>query len=125
MKLPSGAILEVTMSDFATSKALYQVISKELKGVKFESADRVEQMFKDIFCVAISSVEIEKAVWECMKRATYDGIKITPDTFESEKAREDYLEVLFEVTRVNTLPFMKNLYAKFSPLLEKMGIILP
>ena len=124
MKLPSGAELKVTMADFATSKALYQAIAEELQGIKLNSIEG-EQFAKDVFCVALSSKKIEACIWECAKRATYNGLKLDADTFESEEARQDYLECMFEITRVNTLPFMKSLYAKFSPLLEKMGIILP
>ena len=124
MELPSGAVLKVTMSDFATSKALYQIIAEELKDVKVNSSQG-EQFGKDVFCVAISSKKIQAAVWECAKRATYNGKRIDADTFEPEEARQDYLAAMFEITRVNTVPFMKDLYAKFLPLLQSMGIILP
>jgi hypothetical protein len=71
-------------------------------------------LFKDIACELLSSPKFEKALWECMKKATIDGVKITEDTFEPEESRGDYLSVVIEVAKANVMPFMKNLSAQFS-----------
>ena len=66
---------------------------------------------KDLFCTFLASKKIEAALAECMKRVTYNGLKITEDTFEPVEARDDYLTVCVEVTRENVVPFMKSLFA--------------
>lgn len=121
MKLPSGAELKITLSDFETSKALYQAIADECKNIKMNPKDEVENLVKDLACVALSSKKIEECLWKCMERATYNSVKITKETFEPEQTRDDYLAVCMEVARVNVLPFMKSLYAQFSHVLP--GVI--
>ena len=121
MLLPSGAELEITMPPFAVSRALYQAVLEELKGAKINSSDEVDvNLFKDLFCVMLSSKKVDAALTECMKRATYNGLKIDADTFEPAAAREDYITVCFEVAKVSVIPFLKSLYAEFFPLLGKL-----
>lgn len=119
--LPSGAKLEVTPSDFKTAKALYMVIAAEAQALKLDPKAEVDvNFYKDIFCAGISSGLIESALSACMKRCTYNGLKITDDTFEPIEARQDYLLVCFEVARANVEPFMKGLSAKYQGILEKL-----
>lgn len=120
VKLPSGAELKLTMAPFAVSKALYQAILNEGISVKIHSKENVENVIKDIFCTVLSSKDIEDKIHACLERCLYNGLKITDETFEPESARTDYLNVLFEVASENVMPFMKDLYAKYSPLLEKL-----
>jgi len=118
MKLPSGAELEITLSPFATSRALFQAILDESKLLKLDpKADVDVNLLKDLFCTFLSSKKIEACIWECMKRATYNGLKITEDTFEPEAARDDYFSVCFETTKANILPFTKSLYAQYGHIL--------
>jgi hypothetical protein len=44
-----------------------------------------------------------------MERATYNGVKITRDTFEDMDTRADYFVVAKEVLWFNLNPFFKNL----------------
>jgi hypothetical protein len=119
--LPSGKELEVTMGSFTESRYLYQAFLKDAKNIDFdEDRDININFFKDLLCVALSSKEIEEKLWVCMKRALYNKDKITLDTFESEEARGDYFHVCFYVVKVNILPFVKDLYAKFQPFIETM-----
>lgn len=121
MKLPSGAELKVTLSPFAISRDLYQSILEEAKGLRLDPKSEVDvNLFKDIFCSALSSKKIESCTWECLKRATYNGLKVDGDTFEKEEARQDYIPACYEVARANVMPFMKGLSAEFSPILEQV-----
>lgn len=121
MKLPSGAELEINLSPFSISKSLYQAVLDELKSLKVDANTELDiNFFKDVFCVGLSSKKIEFALDECMKRAIYNGLKIDKDTFEPAAAREDYIAVCFEVAKVNLIPFTKNLFAQYSPALEKL-----
>ena len=112
--LPSGAVLKMNLASFAVSKELYQAFMEEIKDLKVDLKLNTEldiSFFKDLICVALSSKKIEKALWECMKVALYNGIKISDKTFEEEEARGDYFSVMTEVAMLNIKPFMKNLSA--------------
>lgn len=119
--LPSGAILEIGLSPFASSKALYQACLEEGKGLELDPKAEVDaNLFKDIFCVGLSSKKIEACLWKCMEKSLYNEMKITEDTFEPVEARDDYLTVCFEVAKANIMPFTKSLYAQYSPILAML-----
>lgn len=122
IKLPSGAELAITMAPFADSKALYQACLEELKHLKMDGRQEIDYNFlKDVFCSGLSSKKIEDAVFKCASRCLYGSLKITEDIFEEEKTREDYFDILYEVTKANIMPFTKNLYAKFSLVRESLA----
>lgn len=119
--LPSGAVLKLNPAPFADARNLYQAVLEELKGSRFDPQQSIDvNFFKDMLCSMLSSKKVEAALEKCMQRATYDGIKITKDTFEPVKARDDYLTVCFEVAKENVLPFMKSLYAQYAPLIAEV-----
>jgi len=110
LKLPSGAVLSLTHTPFAESKALYQAILDEARGINFEiNTEKMDINIKDLVCAGFASVKIEKALWVCMHRCLYNGQKITEDTFEPVESRGDYISVCIEVAKHNILPFMKSL----------------
>ena len=118
MDLPSGAELVIQLAPFTDSRELYQAMMEEAKGLKIEGKTDLDyNFFKDIFCTALSSKKIEKAVWKCAAKATYNSLRVTEETFEPAEARQDYLPFLFEVAQVNVEPFMKDLYAKYGHIL--------
>lgn len=117
--LPSGAKLEIYPADFLVAKRLYQVIAKEAEEIRVSGQDEVENLFKDILMRAISSEKIDAQLWECMKKCTYNGLRITPQTFEPVVARGDYLLAMFEVAVVNVSPFTKSLFTKFADISGK------
>jgi len=120
--LPSGAKLRISLSSFAVARDLFQAVMEELKSTKISAGTEIDvNLFKELFCSGFASKKIEKAVWECMKKALYDNQKITEETFEPEAARGDYLTVMFEVAKANLNPFMKSLYAVFEASLSKIG----
>jgi hypothetical protein len=119
--LPSGAELKIDVAPFAVAKALYQSILEEMKAVQIDPEQEVDvNLFKDLFCVSFSSKKIELALKECMKRAIYNGARITDETWEPVEARDDYLKVCFEVAKENIAPFVKSLYAEYSHLQEML-----
>lgn len=120
-KLPSGAILKITLAPFAEAKALYQACLEELRGLKVDPKEEVDvNLFKDLFCVGLASKKIEAALDVCMKRALYKDLKIDDKTFEDIEARQDYIPACFEVAKENISPFVKSLYAEYSPLWAKI-----
>jgi len=117
IKLHSGAVLNITLSPFAESKALYQAILEELKPVSFNASSDLAEVFKNLACVGFSSKRIEACLDVCFKRCTYDcgkgPLKIDKDTFEPVENREDYIQVCLEVIKENVAPFLKSLFAEY------------
>jgi hypothetical protein len=119
--LPSGAELDVTMSPFKIARALYMSVADEMKGLKLDPKAEVDANFwKDLLCTGLASKRIEEALAECMKRCTYNGLKITDDTFEPVEARADYLMVCFGVAKENIQPFTKDLFAKYGATFQSL-----
>lgn len=117
VKCPSGAVLKITPSAFAEAKALYKAVLKEAKAIDVSSKTEIATIYKELFCTAFSSEEIEKCLKECFKRCTYDNgkgdLKIDDSTFEPVETREDYMTVCMEVAKENIYPFAKSLYAEY------------
>lgn len=115
--MPSGLILKVTPAPFTDANELYKAIARECRGLDISSKDDLNVNFiKGIFCVLVASDEVEKRLWKCFERVTYNGVKITLETLEDEKARGDYFTICKEVATINVTPFLKSLYAEFVPL---------
>ena len=113
--LPSGAVLQVNLAPFADSKALYQAVLEEVRGISInDDQDIGVNLIKDLFCTGFSSKKIEATLEKCLARCLYKGERITKDSFEDAEARGDYMKVLIEVTKENILPFVKSLSAEFS-----------
>lgn len=118
IKLDSGAILNITMASFTDGNRLFKAVTKELEGLDLKE-DTVQKMaFK-----LMSSNEVEKALWICMERATYNQVKLTSNVFEDATARGDYLNVAKEVMVFNLTPFLKGLDSVFAGILPKSTIV--
>lgn len=112
-KLPSGAILQVNAAPFADAQRLSQACAKELAPLKISASTELDlDFFKNIVCAVASSENIERALWPCLRRCLYSGVKIDDGTFEPEDARQDYLLVVSEVLKANVFPFWKGLLSK-------------
>ncbi len=121
IKLQSGAELAITPSPFKEAKDLYQAVLEELKLLKLDPKSEVDVNFvKDLYCAGLSSRKIEEKLAACMKRVTYNGQKIDDNTFEPLEARGDYVDASYEVLKENISPFLKSLYAQFSPILGSL-----
>ena len=122
-KLPSGAVLQIGLSSFADSKALYQAVLEECRMVTISGLGKSEManLYKDLVCIGFSSPKIEKALNECFKQCLYNNgtgaLKIDKDTFEPAEARQDYMNVCLAVLKENINPFVKSLYAEFGHLI--------
>lgn len=121
MKLPSGAELKANLAPFSDAKALLQALAEEGIELEIRGDQEVDyNFFKNIIFKALSSKKIEDCVLKCASRSVIEGVKITPDLFEAEDKRGDYYPMCLKVAEVNLLPFTKSLYAKLSPILEKL-----
>lgn len=121
LKLKSGETLKIGVVPFRDAKNLFDSVSKEVKSSKWDAQQKIDVNFiKDTALSLLSSEAVEKNLWVCMSRSMYKGLKITEETFEEVKAREDFLEVCFEVAKETLAPFTKNLFAELQPLLEML-----
>ncbi|AFC22577.1 hypothetical protein phi1422_0057 [Bdellovibrio phage phi1422] len=122
-RLQSGAELKIGPASFRESKTLFDNVLKVVGKENWNPEHEVDINFiKGIVSQALSSEDVERALWPCLARSTYNGHKITEDLFEDVKLREDFLEICYEVGKENVLPFTKNLLEKFSHVFQEMGI---
>lgn len=129
IKLPSGAILKVAPAPFADSKALYQAILEEGKGIKVNSREEFGDLVKNVFCYSFASPKIEACLWKCFEKCLYDdtkgsAAKIDKDTFEPTERRQDWTQVCFEVAMENVSPFARGLMPLYSQILASAESIL-
>jgi hypothetical protein len=132
VKLNSGADLDITTT-FVDSHRLFMATMKEIESVRLEAGakslkelfemdlgEEALNTFKNLICRLLSSQEIDAALWQCFGRVTYNGVKVTKDTFEPDHVRADYLPVVKEVMVANLAPFTKNLDSLFSGVAGKI-----
>jgi hypothetical protein len=130
--LESGALLDITTT-FADSHRLFKAVMKEFENVKLEAgAQSLKELFamdlgeealntlKNLICRIVSSEIIDEAMWQCFTRVTYNGTKVTKDTFEAENVRGDYLLVVKEVMVANLAPFFASRDSLLSGLAGKI-----
>lgn len=113
--LPSGAELEVTMSGFKEVTNLHETVMREVAGLDFDRESTI-----NLYARLAASRAIKEALWPCIERATYNGAKITLDTFEPEAARADFYVVAQEVLVFNLRPFLTSLGSQFAALIQKI-----
>lgn len=119
--LPSGTVLKIQLATFAEAMVLNQAMLEEVRGLKIDATTEIDvNLYKDLFCVGLSSKKIESALWTCMKSCLYGDFRISKDTFEPEAARDDYFTVCFEVAKENIRPFAKSLYAQYGHILASL-----
>lgn len=120
MLIASGAEVKIAAADIEDSWALFQAFLKIGLTVPVKSGDELPNTLKDIFCASLASKELHGLLMVCANKCTYNGLKIEQSMFQSVKAREDYLEVLYLVAEANLKPFTKSLYARFKDILSKI-----
>lgn len=91
------------------------LLAKGLDIVKIADGDIVSA-----FMALDSSEEVYQAMFDCLKKSTYNNQKITLETFEPEDARKDLYDVFFYCLKVNVYPFFKGVLSRFGIRLEKI-----
>lgn len=119
----TGAKIVINPCSFQEAFRLKSAIQKALlrNNVSLEAA--LEQDITSLILAIDSDEEILDRMFDCLKKSTYDGIKITKDTFEDESARGDLYDIFFQCLKVNIYPFFKPLLSRFGIELKapKMG----
>jgi hypothetical protein len=123
--LPTGAKLVVTEAAYVDADALLKSLVRCAKGVplpkNFLEADVT--ILKDILVDAITSEEVDAALFKCGQRAMYETAKVTKDLFDDpqlkDRARQDRFIIFWHLIEVNCGPF----FAKtFSLLRERLAL---
>lgn len=114
LKLQSGSSLMIGVIPFSEAKNFYQAVLEEMRSVAFASKSEMGDIIKNFFCAGFSSKKIESALWVCLSRCTYNGLKIEEKTFEPMDAREDFTPICIEVALEVVRPFAKGLSAGLS-----------
>lgn len=120
--LKSGAELSMTVAPFADGMKLFKTIARELKQVDIELGDldvsklagKDINSIKNVVFQLLGSDAVEACVFDCLKRCTLNGVRITKETFEDENARPDFLPAAWEVIKLNLRPFVSGLNLSFS-----------
>lgn len=137
--LPSGAKLAMQPAQWQIVGTLRRTLANQLKAVKLEFSPSLVQGFmavavnkdlagpaktaalltalgvedvdtvKNTIFQLIGSEGLEAAMFDCMNSCTYNGARITQETFEPEGAREDFYPIVWEVLKLNLRPFFKGL----------------
>ena len=119
-ELPSGSKLDVTPLDFGEAFAVFQQVAKiigllelDLAGIDigkdFLAQDLVK--FKRPLAQVLSNHELEKAGKQCLKKCTYNGLKVTDSTWNDIVARKDYLFAMFFALKDNCGPFLEGAFS--------------
>lgn len=124
-KLLSGKELRIQPARFRQSKHLFDMIAQEIKSLRFDPKAEFDINFvKDTALGLVASEKVEQAIIACMENCLYENQKVNVELFEDNEARQDYLEICFEIAKENALPFTKNLSSKFEPILKDLGLSL-
>lgn len=123
--LSSGAKLVVTRAPYTLAMALHNSILKamggSLAGVDFLNSDMTVLVIQ-----AATSEDVSGNLLKCFARCTYQDLKVNADLFDdprpeiSDKAREDYYQIAYEVWRVNCSPFLKRIPSWLKAAIESM-----
>jgi len=112
----------INIASFSNCIKLKSAIARALlaQGVKLANIDlnNAETIIDSILAVDCSE-DVLKAVFACIGKSTYNKERITEATFEDEKARENYYEIIIECLKLNLSPFLKPLISKLNGLAVK------
>ena len=120
----NGAEIVINEADFISSLKLKNAVLKAIKesGVDIAKID-LEKItiasLEPIIAIVLSadtSDDVQKAVFKCLLRCTYNKEKITEDTFKPTVARKDYYEIVIACLKENLSPFFE------SPILKLKGL---
>ena len=132
----SGAEVKINMADFIDSSRLRVAvlgaikdsgveiskidITKLLTGIKDDMGAAVKSGALDSLLEVVISLDcsekVNNEIFNCLKRSTYKGEKITKSTFDPEDARGDYYHIVIMCLKVHLAPFFKTLFSKLSGL---------
>ncbi len=121
--LTSGAKLHVSTASFDNANSLIKALARCAKGLQLKDDILKTDLavMKDYLVEAVSSEDVERALFACMKKASYENVSVDKSLFDDPKlgdqARQDYFEICSKIIEVNSGPFFVKI---FSQLKERM-----
>lgn len=119
--LQSGKVVELSLAPIETALNLYRTIIYEcknagldLKIVEGESIADVILKNTEALLNILGSQQVLEAVQECSAKNLYDKQRFSMELFEDEKARRDFLPLIYLTAVENIRPFFPNLHTIFS-----------
>lgn len=130
IQVPSGKQVLINPAPFQDAMTLKSAIGKAISGSDVEiSIDFAKELKTQEFDLASivklaalvdSDAAINEALMKCLIRCTYDGEKITMQTFEPVEAREDYYPIVLACLKENIGPFFKSQLSRLLPAMEAL-----
>lgn len=132
--LGSGAKLTVSIAPFQDSLDLNKAILESIKGLNLSGEflksnlksfnlseidlsdfkDLINELINKILSISTSE-KVEKCIFKCAERATYENVRVTKDLFDDvklgQKARADYYEICLKIIEVNCSPFFAKTFS--------------
>lgn len=104
-------------SNVSISKEDFSYNAKNI--LKSKISDKAIAGFFSLVLNVDTSEEVYNNLMLCAKRASYGEFRINEDFFDTEEHRELYYPIMFEILKVNLMPFFKSLSSQFGGLFGK------
>ncbi len=124
--LKSGAKIVVSMADFADANGLRKAVMTAVRGLPLgpNIMDVDMSVLKDALSDVGTSDAVERWMFQCAEKATYEGIPINRALFDDPKvgaqARKDYFEIAAAVAQENLAPFFETALTSLKTLIAKL-----
>ncbi len=119
--LQSGKVVELSLAPIETALNLYRTIICECKNTGLDLKVIEGETIADIILKnteallnILGSQQVLEAVQECSAKNLYDKQRFSMELFEDEKARGDFLPLIYLTAVENIRPFFPNLHTIFS-----------
>ncbi|TDE17716.1 phage tail assembly chaperone [Dyadobacter psychrotolerans] len=120
LTVPSGAKVVMDIASFEDAMALKNAVEREIKEAKLSinlagvssTSDLDIGEFLTMAMAVDSSAEVNRCLMKCLMRCTYNGEKITANTFEPRECRQDYMPIMMQCMKDNLTDFFKPLVSK-------------
>lgn len=99
-----GIKVKFNEADFLTANKLRSILTQAVKKQGYDMSKLDGLITIEVIDCNSDLVDI---LFDCLKRCTYAGEKISRDTFEPIEARIDYYEIMMTCLEVNYLPFVQ------------------
>lgn len=86
---------------------------KDIMSLSEVSPESITSMINTLLSID-NSKRVRAALFRCAERALLGNDKIDRDFFEKIENRQYYYEIMFEIIKVNVIPFFKGLFLKLS-----------
>jgi hypothetical protein len=111
-KYENNAEVVINEADFEIQDRLHRAILNSMVG-SGKGVDYLLKLFVD--------PEVDKLLWECLQRCTYNKEKITKETFNDSKAKPNYYPIKCACLHKNIAPFMTALSSLLASLMAEEG----